>query len=44
MADHPAQALGPRVFAYLTDDEAQWPTDGERDTLALRVRAALPSA
>ncbi len=32
---------GPRVFAYLTDDQAQWLPATERDTIALSVRAAL---
>ena len=40
-ADHPAEAKGPRVFAYLSDDETQWLSEDERDRIALAVRAAL---
>jgi diadenosine tetraphosphate (Ap4A) HIT family hydrolase len=41
MADHPEDARGPMVFAYMTDDQAQWLPTTERDTIALSVRAAL---
>lgn len=41
LPDHPENARGPRVFAYLTDDEAQWLTSTERDSVARSVRAAL---
>ena len=41
LVDHPEEARGPRVFAYLSDDEAQWLPEGERDRIALAVRAAL---
>ncbi len=41
LADHPRDAVGPRVFRYLTDDEAQWLPEAERDALALAVRAAF---
>jgi diadenosine tetraphosphate (Ap4A) HIT family hydrolase len=41
LLDHPEDARGPRVFAYLTDDQAQWLPTTERDTIALYVRAAL---
>ena len=41
LPDHPEDALGPRVFTYLTDDQAQWLPARERDTIALSVRAAL---
>ena len=34
-------ARGPHVFAYLTDDQAQWLPAAERDTVALSIRAAL---
>jgi hypothetical protein len=37
----PEEARGPRVFTYLTDDEAQWLLTGERDAVALAVRTAL---
>lgn len=40
-ADHPDDARGPRVFAYLTDDEAQWLPEAERDDIARSVRGAL---
>ena len=39
--DHPQDARGPRVFAYLTDDQAQWLPATERDAIALSLRAAL---
>jgi hypothetical protein len=39
--DHPEDARGPKVFAYLTDDEAQWMPTTERDSIALAIRAAL---
>jgi diadenosine tetraphosphate (Ap4A) HIT family hydrolase len=41
MSDQPANARGPRIFAYLTDDPAQRIPPGERDTIALSLRAAL---
>ena len=41
MPDHPATALGPRVFTFLTDDESAWIPEAERDRLALALRAAL---
>ena len=41
LPDHPAAARGPRVFAYLADDEAEWLPATDRDSLALSVRAAL---
>lgn len=40
-ADHPEETQGPRVFAYMTDDQAQWLPATERDTIALSLRAAL---
>lgn len=40
-ADHPEDARGPKVFAYMTDDQAQWLPASERDTIALSLRAAL---
>jgi diadenosine tetraphosphate (Ap4A) HIT family hydrolase len=39
--DHPEDARGPKVFTYLTDDEAQWMPTTERDSIALAIRAAL---
>ena len=41
LVDHPEEARGPRVFAYLADDEARWLPEAERDRIALAVRAAL---
>jgi len=41
LADQPEDARGPRVFAYLADDESQWLSEAERDAIALSVRAAL---
>lgn len=41
MPDHPAGARGPKVFAYLKDDPAQWLPESERDDIALALRAAL---
>ena len=41
LPNHPEDARGPHVFAYLTDDQAQWLPTTERDTIALSVRAAL---
>jgi diadenosine tetraphosphate (Ap4A) HIT family hydrolase len=41
LPDHPEDARGPKVFAYLTDDEAQWMPTTERDGIALAIRAAL---
>jgi diadenosine tetraphosphate (Ap4A) HIT family hydrolase len=39
--DHPADARGPRVFVYLTEDETRWLPESERDRIALSLRAAL---
>lgn len=41
LPDHPEDRRGPRVFAYLVEDEAQWLSATERDTVSLSVRAAL---
>jgi diadenosine tetraphosphate (Ap4A) HIT family hydrolase len=41
LPDHPDQALGPRVFDLLADDEARWIPVAERDRLALAVREAF---
>lgn len=41
MPDHPEDARGPRVFVYMTDDQAQWLPATERDAIALSLRAAL---
>jgi diadenosine tetraphosphate (Ap4A) HIT family hydrolase len=41
LEDQPAAVRGPRVFAYLADDEADWLPASERDAIALSLRAAL---
>ncbi len=41
MPNHPEDVRGPKVFAYLADDEARWLPTTERDSVALAVRAAL---
>lgn len=41
LLDQPEEARGPRVFAYLTDDQARWLPVMDRDAIALSVRAAL---
>jgi diadenosine tetraphosphate (Ap4A) HIT family hydrolase len=41
MPDQPDEARGPRVFTYLTEDRSRWLSEGDRDTIALSVRAAL---
>jgi hypothetical protein len=34
-------ARGPKVFAYMSDDEAEWLPAAERDAIALSLRAVL---
>ncbi len=41
LPDQPEDVRGPRVFAYLNDDQARWLPATELDTIALSVRAAL---
>jgi diadenosine tetraphosphate (Ap4A) HIT family hydrolase len=41
LPDHPEDARGPRVFAYMTDDQDRWLPETERDTIALAVREAF---
>ncbi len=41
LPDHPEDVRGPRVFAYMTDDQTQWLPVMECDTIALSIRAAL---
>lgn len=41
LPNQPLHTRGPRVFAYLTDDQAQWLPETERDTIGLSLRAAL---
>lgn len=41
MPDQPEDARGPRVFSYLTEEEAGGLAEGERDRIALSLCAAL---
>lgn len=41
LPDQPADVRGPRVFAYLSEDQATWLPETERDRIATAVRAAL---
>ncbi len=41
LPNHPAEAMGPDVFAYMTDDQTEWLPESERDSLAHALRAAL---
>lgn len=41
LPDQPEEVRGPRVFAYLSDDRAQWLPEAERDSVARSLRAAL---
>ncbi len=41
LPDQPEDVRGPRVFAYLKDDQAQWLPVPELDAIALSVREAL---
>jgi len=41
LADHPEDARGPRVFAFLSEDGDTWIPEPERDAVALALRAAL---
>jgi diadenosine tetraphosphate (Ap4A) HIT family hydrolase len=41
LPNHPEDMLGPRVFAFLSDDQARWLPTTERDDIALSLRAAL---
>ncbi len=41
MADHPEDALGPSVFAFLVEDETRWLAEERRDAVSLALRAAL---
>ncbi|MFN8196492.1 MAG: HIT family protein [Nocardioidaceae bacterium] len=40
MAEQPEAVRGPRVFAFLTEDPAQWLSEEERDRVSLAVREA----
>jgi diadenosine tetraphosphate (Ap4A) HIT family hydrolase len=44
MPELPIEARGPRVFAYMSEDEADWIPEGDRDAMALRLRAAFARA
>jgi diadenosine tetraphosphate (Ap4A) HIT family hydrolase len=39
--DHAAEARGPKVFTYLSDDQGRWLPEPERDSIALSIRAAF---
>ena len=41
MPDFEPAVLGPRVFAYLSDDQDAWLPEGERDAMAMRLRLAM---
>jgi diadenosine tetraphosphate (Ap4A) HIT family hydrolase len=41
LSDHPDEALGPRAFAFISEDRADWIPESERDALALAIRAAV---
>ena len=40
-ADHPVEARGPRVFAFMGGDEADWVSEVERDRISTALRQAL---
>jgi len=42
--DHPVGALGPRVFAFLSEDPAAWLGEDERDRLGARIAEAYARA
>jgi diadenosine tetraphosphate (Ap4A) HIT family hydrolase len=44
MPDFADDVMGPRVFAFLGEDESAWLSDPERDRLALELRAAIATA
>jgi diadenosine tetraphosphate (Ap4A) HIT family hydrolase len=44
MPDFPADVTGPRVFAFLGDDESVWLSAADQDAVSLRVRSALAVA
>ena len=41
LPDQPEDVRGPWVFAYLSEDQAAWLPETERDRIAVAVRAAL---
>jgi diadenosine tetraphosphate (Ap4A) HIT family hydrolase len=41
LADHPAEARGPDVFALMASDESAWLPATERDEMALALRTAF---
>ena len=41
LPEQPEDVRGPRVFAYLSEDQAAWLPEAERDRIAVAVRAAL---
>lgn len=42
LPDHPADAIGPRAFSLLSDDQERWLPEVEMDRIAVEIRAALP--
>ena len=44
MPDFTNEVKGPKVFAFLGDDESVWLPEAEQDSLALRLRSALAVA
>jgi diadenosine tetraphosphate (Ap4A) HIT family hydrolase len=44
LADHPADARGPAVFALMAADERDWMGEPERDEVSLALRAAFARA
>ena len=44
MPDFEPEVLGPRVFAFMADDESTWVPAEEQDALALRLRSAMATA
>lgn len=44
MPDFEPEVLGPRVFAFMGDEEADWLPRDEQDALALRLRSAMATA
>ena len=41
LPDQPEDVRGPRVFGYLSEDQAAWLPETERDRIAVAVRATL---
>jgi diadenosine tetraphosphate (Ap4A) HIT family hydrolase len=41
LPDQPEDVRGPRIFAYLSDDQTTWLTPTERDSIAISLRESL---